>query len=73
MNIDNMINISFKCLKAIRHSEMQNNYPESALRRLEEADIYLRMLKLESPLMHSLLEIEYVNALKKYDVGLNIK
>ena len=64
--LDDMINASFKCLKAIREIESQNYYPEMAKRRIEEAKAYLDILHKESPLMYRVLSSEYVKVYKQY-------
>jgi len=72
MIIDDIVNTSYKCLKATRLAEKQMDYPDMALLRLEEASSYLEILRKESPLMYSLIQPEYLKVLKQYDTGFKI-
>lgn len=67
MIIDDIVNASFKCLKAMRTAERQHGYPEMMLKHLEEADAYLEILRTESPLMYTILRPEYVKVLSTYE------
>lgn len=73
MFVDDIVNSSYKCLKAIRRSESLHDYPEISLRFLEEADAYLNILRQNSPLMYAIIRPEYLTALKFYDVGIKVK